>query len=211
MNAAHTSTEQAAVDGEDFASIQRNPLYWRLILTFGLLDITVTGLVAHLVPAVRHYGMSVGGAAAMESLMGLAALPVASVPGGSSMSLSRLSFWSRCVCFFAVGVVLFAAGGVEFAPVLAIALGLLLGAELDMLGYFTSRYFGLAASGRPSRTPTWSSASVASRPLLSVSLSTGPEAIAQLSMASSALPWSVRSSLCSCRIRGGRDHSRLLK
>ncbi len=43
-------------DGDDFATIRRNPLYWRLILTFGLMSVAFTGLVPYLVPMLRQYG-----------------------------------------------------------------------------------------------------------------------------------------------------------
>jgi cyanate permease len=38
-------------------------------------------------------------------------------------------------------------GGIEYALITAIALGLAVGAEIDLIGYFTARYFGLAHYG----------------------------------------------------------------
>ena len=40
-----------------------------------------------------------------------------------------------------------ALGGLEFALVAAIALGFAVGAEVDLIGYYTARYFGLAHYG----------------------------------------------------------------
>jgi len=38
-------------------------------------------------------------------------------------------------------------GGIEYAMVAAIALGFAVGAEVDLIGYFTARYFGMAHYG----------------------------------------------------------------
>ncbi|WP_280779168.1 MFS transporter [Rhodococcus opacus] len=138
----------AADDGDDFAAIRRNPLYWRLVLTFGLMSVAFTGLIPYLVPMLRQYGMSVGGAASIASIMGLAVI-LSRLVIGLLIDVLRPTAVAASLCVLcATGVVLFAVGGVGFAPVLAFTLGCMLGAELDMVGYFTSRYFGLAAFGK---------------------------------------------------------------
>lgn len=138
----------AETDGPDFSAIRKDPVYWRLILTFGLLAVTVTGLVPYLIPLLRQDGMSAAGAASIASIMGLAGI-AGRLGVGWFIDIFRPTVVAASLCLmFTCGVLLFALGGVGFAPVLAIALGCLLGGELDMVGYFTSRYFGLAAFGK---------------------------------------------------------------
>ena len=47
----------------------------------------------------------------------------------------------------ACGCLALGLGGIEYALVAAIALGLAMGAEVDLIGYFTARYFGLRNYG----------------------------------------------------------------
>lgn len=92
--------------------------------------------------------MSVGGAASIASIMGLAVI-LSRLVIGLLIDILRPTAVAASLCLLcATGVVLFAVGGVGFAPVLAFTLGCMLGAELDMVGYFTSRFFGLAAFGK---------------------------------------------------------------
>ncbi len=114
---------RSADDGDDFATIRRNPLYWRLILTFGLMSVAFTGLVPYLVPMLRQYGMSVGGAASIASIMGLAVI-LSRLVIGLLIDILRPTAVAASLCLLcATGVVLFAVGGVGFAPVLAFTLG----------------------------------------------------------------------------------------
>src|SRR3546814_680791 len=51
--------------------------------------------------------------------------------------------------FFTVcGILALAIGGLAWAPIFAIAIGFALGAEGDLIAYFTARYFGLAGYGQ---------------------------------------------------------------
>ena len=46
-----------------------------------------------------------------------------------------------------LGCLALALGGVDYAVAAAIALGFAVGAEVDLIGYYTARYFGLAHYG----------------------------------------------------------------
>jgi hypothetical protein len=48
----------------------------------------------------------------------------------------------------AAGILVLLFQGVSSAPVTAVALGLALGAELDLMGFLIARYFGLAQFGK---------------------------------------------------------------
>jgi MFS family permease len=53
------------------------------------------------------------------------------------------------VCLIAAGgCVTIALGGAAMAPVAALAFGCAMGAEADLVGFLTARYFGLAVYGR---------------------------------------------------------------
>ncbi|QTJ70434.1 MFS transporter (plasmid) [Rhodococcus sp. ZPP] len=134
--------------GPSFAVIRRSRLFWQLIATFGLMSVAFTGLVPHLVPMLRQSGLSAGTAASIASLLGISVI-VSRLVVGFMFDIFRPTVVAASLCCICtVGVLAFAFGGVALAPVAAIAVGCMLGAELDMLGFFTSRYFGLAAFGR---------------------------------------------------------------
>lgn len=145
---APSSGRASNSDGEDFSNIRKDPLYWRLILTFGLMSIAFSGLIPYLVPMLREFGMTASGAASVASIMGIAVI-VSRLVIGQLIDILHPTAVAAGLCLLgASGVLLFAVGGIGFAPVLAFTLGCMLGAELDMVGYFTSRYFGLAAFGK---------------------------------------------------------------
>lgn len=134
--------------GPSFAVIRRTRLFWQLIATFGLMSVAFTGLVPHLVPMLRESGTSAGRAASIAALLGVAVI-VSRLVVGFLFDVFRPPVVAATLCAICtLGVLAFAFGGVALAPVAAIAVGCMLGAELDMLGFFTSRYFGLAAFGR---------------------------------------------------------------
>ncbi|MFI5717446.1 CynX/NimT family MFS transporter [Nocardia sp. NPDC051750] len=138
----------APAPAPSFAVIRRTRLFWQLIATFGLMSVAFTGLVPHLVPMLRESGMSAGGAASIAALLGIAVI-VSRLVVGFLFDVLRPPVVAATLCAICtLGVLAFAFGGVALAPVAAIAVGCMLGAELDMLGFFTSRYFGLAAFGR---------------------------------------------------------------
>lgn len=147
----HTRTEQDVPlppAGPSFAVIRRTRLFWQLIATFGLMSVAFTGLVPHMVPMLRQSGLSASAAASIAALLGISVI-VSRLVVGYLFDLFSPPIVAAALCgICTVGVLAFAFGGVALAPVAAIAVGCMLGAELDMLGFFTSRYFGLAAFGR---------------------------------------------------------------
>ncbi|MBC2640889.1 MULTISPECIES: MFS transporter [unclassified Rhodococcus (in: high G+C Gram-positive bacteria)] len=142
------STSAPEPEGPSFAVIRRDRLFWQLIGTFGLMSVAFTGLVPHLVPMLRQAGTSASTAALIASLMGISVI-VSRLVVGFLFDVFRPQVVAASLCgLCTLGVLAFAFGGVALAPVAAVAVGCMLGAELDMLGFFTSRYFGMAAFGR---------------------------------------------------------------
>jgi sugar phosphate permease len=118
--------------------------FWVLIVVFVGLAFVVYGVLPHLVPLLRDRGIDSGTAAVIASMFGLSAF------------VGRVVIGWLIDHFFArnVALVFFALSGVGLAllnsdvPVwlLFVAAALVgggLGAEVDLLAYLTSRYFGL--------------------------------------------------------------------
>jgi len=127
----------------------RSSSFWLMALAVFLVVTTINGIVAHLVPLLTDRGIDVRQATATLSLVGLSTIAGRLVAG---YLLDR--FFAPYVAaglfllpLVAVGLLTAGAGGV--APTLAaVSLGFGLGAEVDVIGFLASRYFGLRAFGQ---------------------------------------------------------------
>jgi len=126
----------------------RDRNFWLLVSIFSLIAFCLFGLLIHLVPMLSDRGMSSGDAAFAASLVGITILLVR-VPIGYFMDRFFAPRVAQC-CFLVstVGVAMFAAGASDFsAYIAAILVGFSIGAEIDLLAFFSGRYFGLKNYG----------------------------------------------------------------
>ena len=131
-------------DGTEPAGSAGRGTFLLLFATFSLLTLCLYGLLAHLVPMLVDRGISPVDAAWAAALLGIAIL---FSRAGVGYLIDRW-FAPRvaAVCFVlsAAGLAWFAAGAADRISVgLATCLvGLSIGAEIDLLAFLTSRYFG---------------------------------------------------------------------
>ena len=127
----------------------KSRLLWQLFLVFCLLSFGLYGVLAHLAPMMSDRGMTTADAALVQSTLGIA-IVVSRIFVGyliDRFSATRVAF--TCFLISACGVGVLAAGAVGTPAFLAaLAIGLSMGAEIDMLAYLTSRYFGVDNFGK---------------------------------------------------------------
>ncbi len=136
--------EPVADPGNAFA----RPLFWWLVLGFLLPSLFGGGYLLHLISILRERGFTPAGAAQVQSLIGVAVLCGRL---GSGAALDRFPpRWVAAVAFTisAAGCALLLLSDPLLMAIAALAIGLTIGAELDIMAYFISRYFGLAGFGR---------------------------------------------------------------
>ena len=143
--AGSSRSAQAAAAGTDFL---RTKAFWMLAGTFFVLSLSFMGLVPHLVPMLGDAGLDPRTAGRLAGQMGLAVIGSRMIVG---LALDRV-FAPRvalvtCVVA-AAGNLVFLLQGVGAASITAIAMGIALGAELDLMGFLVARYFGLAQFGK---------------------------------------------------------------
>jgi len=122
--------------------------FWTLFAVFGLLSFSLYGLMIHSVSLLQDRGMSSAEAALGASTIGI------------TIVLARVVTGYLCDRFFAprvavaafalstVGLIIFANGAVDFAAYIALILiGFSIGAEIDMMTFLTTRYFGIRHFG----------------------------------------------------------------
>ena len=134
----------AAVPGVAAGAALRSWLFWGLAIAFFLDVIAINGTLTHIVPLLTDRGVPRQIATAALSGTGFALIFGRVLSG---WCLDR--FWGPYVAivFFVlpmIGIAILISGTGGFAPFLgAIACGLGIGAEIDLMAFFTSRYFGL--------------------------------------------------------------------
>jgi cyanate permease len=126
----------------------RSPVFWMLAGTFAMMSLSFAGLLPHFVPMLQDAGLDPVTAGRRAGEIGLAVI-------GSRMLVGYLldrMFAPRIailICLIAAaGCLVFRFNGVSSATLTAIALGVALGAELDLMGFLIARYFGLAQFGK---------------------------------------------------------------
>lgn len=139
---------RAAVEPQAPREWLRSRTFWTLACTFAAMSLSFGGLLPHFVPMLMDYGLDPLTAAKVAGEIGLAVIASRVVVG---FLLDRV-FAPRVaivLCLIgACGGVTLLLGGASYASITAIALGLTLGAELDLMGYLVSRYFSLKEFGR---------------------------------------------------------------
>lgn len=122
--------------------------FWFMLCAFSFVGASTNGCVIHMAPMLADRGSPVQIAALASSLAG-GALLIGRV--GSGYLLDRFFGPYIAALFFggaALGMgLLWATGAREIAFVGAFLIGLGLGAEVDLIAYLVSRYFGLRSFG----------------------------------------------------------------
>jgi MFS family permease len=147
MVAATAGDGDRAASGFSAAEARRTRAFWVMLAAFALVSLSSQGCLVHMSAMLTDGGASKQLAALGASLMGGAVL-LGRV--GTGYLLDRLFAPRVAVAIFAaaaLGFVLLLLGTIPLAFAGAFLAGLALGAELDIIAYLTSRYFGLRAFG----------------------------------------------------------------
>jgi MFS family permease len=133
-----------ALPGVAAGEALRSWLFWGLSAAFFLDVIAINGTLTHIVPLLTDRGVPRQAATAALSGTGFALIFGRILSG---WCLDRLWGPYVAIVFFALpmlGIAILASGAGGVAPFLgAIGCGLGIGAEIDLMAFFTSRYFGL--------------------------------------------------------------------
>ena len=139
--------QETAAQGLTAREAWRTGTFWVMVCAFFLVSASVQGCLVHTIAMLSDRGMSAQRAALGSSLAGGSVL-IGRVFTG--YLLDRLFAPRVAAAFFgaaALGVGLLWLGSTPIAFAGACLVGLGLGAEVDIIAYLTSRYFGLRAFG----------------------------------------------------------------
>lgn len=148
ITARLAAEKQNSEGGLTWRDARRTATFWLMVGAIFLVSASVHGCVLHLAPLLSDRGVSPQRAALAISFTGSAIL-IGRV--GSGYLLDRFFAPRVAMCIFgatACGIALLrtgAASGQIFLAAFLIGLGM--GAEVDIIAFLTSRYFGLRAFG----------------------------------------------------------------
>ncbi|AWT11882.1 MFS transporter [Stutzerimonas frequens] len=146
--APHDGRVRAAAVGLTCRQAIRTKNFWLIAVAFFLAALAINGCSVHFVPLLTDRGVSPEDAAKTASVIGIA-LIVGRVGAGYLLDYVFAPFVA--LFFFSgpvIGILLLYGGATGTEAVLCAALiGLGVGAEVDLIAYLASRYFGLKAFG----------------------------------------------------------------
>lgn len=131
-----------------FIDVIRNITLWKLFAVFTLMTFCLYGLMFQFVPMLEGRGMDSANAAIAFSLIGTTMVFARIGIGYLLDKIYAPKLATICILLSALGVVILATG--TSGPqvyVAALLLGLSIGAELDLLAYLITKYFGLGSFG----------------------------------------------------------------
>lgn len=129
-------------------TVLRTPVLLLLGSIFFLIAIAVSGLIVHFIPMLIDTGLSLKEAGKFASVIGLSVI-IGRLLIGALIDHFFAPYIAFAVLIIAsVALAMFALWGQEFAFLAAIAVGLSMGAEVDLIAFLTSRYFDLDIYGK---------------------------------------------------------------
>lgn len=132
----------------DAAPWMRSKIFWTMAASFAAMSLSFAGLLPHFVPMLGDHGLDPVAAGKVAGQIGLAVIASRLLIGWllDRVFAPRIAIAMCLIAAAGCAALLFQ--GIGAASLTAIALGLALGAELDLMGYLVARYFGLAQFGR---------------------------------------------------------------
>ena len=134
--------------GESFAAALRDRTFWTLGACFILIPLSVGGMQLHLLSFLGDAGVSAGTAGLIASSAGIVQIFSRLLSGwlvdrfyAPRVAATIMTVAGLCIAGLAIL-------GAPAAPLGPIAFGIAMGAEIDLIGYMTARYFGMRAYGR---------------------------------------------------------------
>jgi cyanate permease len=138
----------AHLSNAEFAAIWRQRLFWLQASAFATMAFTFFGTMVQFVPMLRDGGLTNSAAAGYVSLLGGAVI-FSRVLIGWLADMVHAPWLAVVTCALAgLACLAMVSGESAFYPFVAISIGAAVGAETDLLGYLTARYFGLRVYGR---------------------------------------------------------------
>ncbi len=138
---------QQAQSGLTLSQAISTVTFWKVASIFFLISTAILGLIPAFIPLLQDAGLSAKQAGQLGAALGLSVMVARLFIGFIIDRIFAPYVAAAAFSCVALGCLALGLGGIEYAMVAAIALGFAVGAEVDLIGYFTARYFGMAHYG----------------------------------------------------------------
>ena len=142
------AASRAILPGNSVGEALANYRFWFIAIATFLVVTALNGTINHAIPLLTDRGISPGAAASILGIVGMSTIAGRVVSG---YLVDRFFAPFVAVFFFVLPIVgIYLLGSGEGMPIVAvggITLGVTLGAEVDLIGFLVSRYFGLRHFG----------------------------------------------------------------
>jgi MFS family permease len=138
---------QQAQSGLTLSQAISTVTFWKVASIFFLISTAILGLIPAFIPLLQDAGLSAKQAGQLGAALGLSVMVARLFVGFIIDRIFAPYVAAAAFSCVALGCLALGLGGIEYAMVAAIALGFAVGAEVDLIGYFTARYFGMAHYG----------------------------------------------------------------
>ena len=147
-SATHQAQAALTATGMTLGQAARTATCWKMGIAFFFVTFAMSGIAVHIVAMMKDNGLSAAQAASIASLIGVSILIARLVVGYLIDKFHAPPIAAACFAIPAIGCYLLMGGGHGPAVVAVILVGVALGAELDLIAFFTSRYFGMKNYGK---------------------------------------------------------------
>ena len=118
-----------------------------LAVFFLMTAIAILGLIPNFIPLLQDAGMTAADAGSYAAILGLSVMVGRLLTGFLIDRIFAPYVIAVLLIFVSSGCFAMGFGGVDYVLWAAIAIGLAVGSEVDLIGYFTAKYFGLKHYG----------------------------------------------------------------
>lgn len=138
---------QSVLPGHTFKEARETRTFWMIALIFLLIATAVAGLIPSFIPLLQDAGLSAAEAGGLAAIMGASVMLGRLITGFLIDRIFAPYVTAVVFTLVAGGLLALGLGGIQYALLAAIALGFAIGAEVDLIGFFTAKYFGLKNYG----------------------------------------------------------------
>jgi OFA family oxalate/formate antiporter-like MFS transporter len=144
---AHTTAHPARTSKGDWSAL-RQPLFWLLLIGFLAPGFFSGGYLLHLISLLKDRGFTPAEAAQIQGLMGFTIF-IGRIASGAALDRFRAQYVAAVAFTISgLGCALLLTSNPLLVSIASLAIGLTIGAELDIMAYVIARYFGLDSFGR---------------------------------------------------------------
>ena len=145
-----STRNREAVDqhGWSLPAAIKTSYFWRMGIAYFFGTFAATGMVVHLIPHLLNEGLPYSRATQIASMIGFGLITGRLITGWLMDRYTPSYVGALMLLLSALGLLVLALGGEGLAFIGALAIGFCIGAELDIIGFLTARYFGMRSYGQ---------------------------------------------------------------